>query len=725
MCAVRVAAQSDPDAAAFCASNNITDPAVQADVTGFVSELKTSGSFGLLADGLLLHPRFNPTNQLSFFGIKETTSNLSFSAWGALFNGTSSLQLPLAASVTSNTLVLVFRSSNSGPNNQEFVLGLVNSNTLSADWLWQGGSAGTYEVWERNGVNFPYSGSPGTPFSNLVQPFWINGYSYVEGGTKLNQRKVMAMSNDGHGNSQFWEDTVQAQIGYYYPAFIHNSPVTNSDPMNVLSVGQDYANLSADFGPWTGEISAVLVFKGVLSSNQINSVYRALRWLEPDTVERLYVGDSLMAPDAAGTNNFPQFVQNGRPAENCWRNNAEDGTRGWQFADYPLTSLSSLPYPSKVKEVDVYYAFGVNDIYGDGIAAASVQGYLSNTFEALQAVGAKVYYVTINHIWTNATSPYAFNTNFDAAGVAVNQFFYTNNLSSDGLAGIIPRDQIASQPLLDPANLFSTDGLHFYGPLGPVANQAIADYMLGKPYISGYSLPNPAHPVWPYDAYGNVWLNATTNFVFVQTNIGGAATAMSADFSLNTAFGTSAAIGGFARADSGNFTLNTRFGTPLAVGGAASADSVDFTVNTRFGTVLAIGGAASADSANFTVNTRFGTAAAVGGLAQADSADFTLNTRAGTVLSVGGASFADSLDFTLNTTGMQHAISTALGIAFNGSSLAITWPVAAGSFSLQYTTNLNPPNWMTLTNPPATIGTNYVSSNIVTNSMEFFRLKSN
>ena len=719
-------AQSDPDAAAFCASNNITNPAVQADVTGFVSELKTSGSFGLLADGLLLHPRFNPTNRLSFFGNSENVSNLSFGSWGALFNGTSSLHLPLTASVTSNTLVFVFRSPISSANGQEFVLGLVNSNTLSADWLWQGGSAGTYEVWERSTTNFPYGGSSGTPFSNLVQPFWINGYSYVEGGTKVNQRKVVAMSNDGHGNSQFWEDTVQAQIGYYFPGFIHNSPVTNSDPMNVLCVGQDYANLSAEFGPWTGEISAVLIFKGVLSSNQVNSAYRALRWLEPDAVERLYVGDSLMAPDVAGTNNFPQFVQNALPSENCWRNNAEDGTRAWQFAGYPLTSLSSLPYPSKVKEIDVYYAFGVNDTYGDGISAANVQSYMTSTFEALQTLGAKVYYVAINHIWTNATSPYAFNTNFDAAGVAVNQFFYTNNLTSTGLAGIIPRDQITSQPLLDPANLFSTDGLHFYGPLGQVANQAIADYILGRPYISGYSLANPAHPVWPYDAFGNIWLNATTNFLPTQTNIGGAATAMSADFRLNTKFGTPAAVGGLARADSGNFTLNTRFGTPLAVGGAAYRDSADFTLNTRFGTVLAIGGAASADSsANFTVNTRFGTAAAIGGLVRADSADFALNTRAGTLLAVGGTRFADSLDFTLNTSGMQHAISTALGIAFNGSSLAIRWPVAAGSFSLQYTTNLNPPNWMTLTNPPVTIGTNYVSSNAITNSMEFFRLKSN
>jgi len=521
---VPIASLPDPEAQAFCISNNITDPVVQSDVTGFVRELRASGSFNLLVDGMLLHPRFNPTNQLSFFGNQETVSNLAFSSWGAQFNGASSIRLPLASAVTSNTLVFVFRSPYMTADSEEFVLGLANTTNLSADWLWEDGNAGAYQVWQRSGGYFPYGGytgyplgtaaDVGFPYENLVQPRWINGYSSTEGAARMNERKVFAFSNDGKGNSQIWEDTVPALIGYYTPGLTNSSPVVNSDPMNVLCVGQDYTNFPnypPNFGPWNGEMSAVLVFKGVLTSNQVNSVYRAVRWLEPDTVERLFVGDSLTAADAPGTNNYPQFFQNGKPGQNCWRNNAQPGATALEFTNYPLTSISSLPYPSKVKEIDVYYAFGINDLYGNGDTVANILGYTTNTINSLSALGAKVYYVTICHIWQYANMPYYYNAGIDASGVAIDQFFYTNiGAGNLGLAGIIPKDQIVSQPLLDIDNNFSKDGLHFYGPLGYVANQAVADYMLGKPYISGYSVPNPNHPVWPYDAYGNVWLNPTT-----------------------------------------------------------------------------------------------------------------------------------------------------------------------------------------------------------------------
>lgn len=217
--------------------------------------------------------------------------------------------------------------------------------------------------------------------------------------------------------------------------------------------------------------------------------------------------------------------------------------------------------------------------------------------------------------------------------------------------------------------------------------------------------------------------NFTVNTAGLVFNIGGAAHSDSAIFTVNT-LGI-VPPGGAAHADSANFTLNTRVGTPLAVGGFAHADSANFTVSTVFGTPLAIGGAAHADSANFSVNTVFGTTKSVGGGAFADSANFTVSTRFGTVQAIGGESFADSADFTVNTTGMARATPTDLGFALNGSSVAISWPTAAGSFSLQFTTNLNPPHWTTLSNLPATVGTNFVSTIAATNPMEFFRLISN
>jgi len=50
--------------------------------------------------------------------------------------------------------------------------------------------------------------------------------------------------------------------------------------------------------------------------------------------------------------------------------------------------------------------------------------------------------------------------------------------------------------------------------------------------------------------------------------------------------------------------------------------------------------------------------------------------------------------------------------------------VVAGNFALQSAPDLGGANWTVVTNSPATIDTNFVATNGITGSAQFFRLKS-
>jgi len=52
----------------------------------------------------------------------------------------------------------------------------------------------------------------------------------------------------------------------------------------------------------------------------------------------------------------------------------------------------------------------------------------------------------------------------------------------------------------------------------------------------------------------------------------------------------------------------------------------------------------------------------------------------------------------------------------------LSWPAWTTSFTLQTTTNLSSGNWVTVTNPFTTVGTNDVFTNIISGKSAFFRL---
>jgi hypothetical protein len=63
-----------------------------------------------------------------------------------------------------------------------------------------------------------------------------------------------------------------------------------------------------------------------------------------------------------------------------------------------------------------------------------------------------------------------------------------------------------------------------------------------------------------------------------------------------------------------------------------------------------------------------------------------------------------------------------LTITASGTNAIVSWPVAAGNFALESAPVLGGSNWTVVTNAPATIDTNFVVTNGITGSAQFFRL---
>jgi hypothetical protein len=65
----------------------------------------------------------------------------------------------------------------------------------------------------------------------------------------------------------------------------------------------------------------------------------------------------------------------------------------------------------------------------------------------------------------------------------------------------------------------------------------------------------------------------------------------------------------------------------------------------------------------------------------------------------------------------------ALGVARSSQLLLISWPTNASGFALQTTPTLSPANWISVSNPPAKIGNEYLESIPMTNPGSFYRLQ--
>jgi len=69
------------------------------------------------------------------------------------------------------------------------------------------------------------------------------------------------------------------------------------------------------------------------------------------------------------------------------------------------------------------------------------------------------------------------------------------------------------------------------------------------------------------------------------------------------------------------------------------------------------------------------------------------------------------------------SVPPAVSLTRTGTNNVVRWPAWATDYQLQSTTNVAAPNWPAVTNSPALIGYDNVTTNCTTNGTCFFRLK--
>jgi hypothetical protein len=260
-----------------------------------------------------------------------------------------------------------------------------------------------------------------------------------------------------------------AQGSSVFPA---TTPVTVD--LNCLRLGQDLTNNTAQtITGFAGQIDAVLVFNAVLTDAQVKSAYRALRWLEPEKVEDIFIGDSRTAMQYSGLD-YPHQFMSGLNYAQTYLNLGVGGTTAklLTFSPSPGSSITNYLFarPPWVT-VNVYYHYGINDFYANGDSASNVYGYATNLLAICQALGFNMIPLTVYCVGTNsnpALGGYTYNPTYEAARMLYNQYLATNTVA---FAGVGRPDLVIGQLQLSTNGYVnSIDGLHFYGATNEAYN---------------------------------------------------------------------------------------------------------------------------------------------------------------------------------------------------------------------------------------------------------------
>lgn len=477
---------SQQEVSTFILSNNIYDPGVQKDLVGFAGQLQKEGYWSNLVDAAFFNPRFNPTNNLTLLGRTIQSSNITYDSWGAIFNGTAQIVVDGLPNQTTNTIVCVWRGfpTNSWTSTNACLFGMFNTN---GDGMWAANNGGQQwrQITQSNGI---VGGS--SDLTTLIEPGKGGNYDYTHVAKSWEDRKVWALSFDGlvtqGGQFHMWQNGVPMKINFAGPVIGGTNAVWSTNVFNEIRVGQALTN--TDGGKFVGEVAAVLVFNTPMTTNMAYAVNRAVRWLEPDTVNRIFIGDSLWTEGVVGVDNWntncpvslfmrSQAHQN----ESCFINIAESGLTWYEILQTPdcsnaVFTANAAPY-GKVTRTELYADYGVNDSYALATTPAVMFQNATNTAYIAGQSNILLYVMDIGPLWSGATAPYAYNTANEATNLS---YDYLLNTNRNLFAGLFRKSLVIGQPEMNTNNGFSADGLHLYGTNGWVFNSRLTSLMLGN-----------------------------------------------------------------------------------------------------------------------------------------------------------------------------------------------------------------------------------------------------
>ena len=286
----------DTSALRFANSVGISDPSTRQDLISFVTCLQAGGVFSNLVDACLFNPRFNPQSNLTWFGRSIQNTGQCYSAWGAYFPTNYSILVNGLPDVRSNNaMVVVWRMS---ATNNGYNPGLMTSKSI-ASLIAPGGTALqglTYGnvgnlIYRSAETNHSASGD------NIGPCFEGHGYSYAVTENQLDARHVTICGATNLNNF----------YSYFDGSFcLWNGNSAFSEVFPGVSNALTTVQIGYSGDTWggylqNGEVAAVLIFSNnpqsalYITTNQAVGIQKGARCLEPDTVDNIWLGDSLYA----------------------------------------------------------------------------------------------------------------------------------------------------------------------------------------------------------------------------------------------------------------------------------------------------------------------------------------------------------------------------------------------------------------------------------------------
>lgn len=480
-------------AMAFANRQAITDPVAQTELISMASFLQNGGinvsngdpTATNLVDLALFNPRYKAgSNTFTWAGNIITMSNITFSTFGAAFQGAGLITWPLQVNCWTNTFVIVWRgyTTNLGTGQQQWLGGLINTDPTkySAQWLYQPNNTGLKFTIRETNTFYNNLGN-----ETILQPSTLQGFfDFNLWNNFNNQRHVTSWTSSGvSGIYTFTDNGFPMKYGFTTPAFsFTNTAIEPTNALNQVMLGVDPLGPSGGFqgGYNRGEIAAVLIFNKVLTTNQLETVYRAVRQVENGTCNYVWFGDSEFS-GAPYTNLVPQYVMdsNLHQNESAWENAALGGITAVQLNNntnfYHSLTLNSPT--GKVTRAELYIEAGINDFYNLASTTDTMSNNIAAIAKAASDRGFKVFLYTVEPLGTNSNSGYVYSAATEAAIDLFNLIAVTNGIAN--LAGVIRRDLIFGATEMDTNFLYSADGLHPSGSKGWMLNRRLADISIG------------------------------------------------------------------------------------------------------------------------------------------------------------------------------------------------------------------------------------------------------
>jgi len=331
-----LSAMSDSNVVAFVNTAGISDLNDQLRIARAVEFLKKKNRWRFIDDINLLHPRYNPTSNLSFYLQPRRVWNPSYSRLGFVTHGTNSFRVALRNPIavgSPHTEFIVFQDTPtyvkgmaepSGFGNttpwlagaNSIIGGVADSNSWYGTFLNRAYQNGSVVVSDHTGASTNWYAPSGGSFADT------NNFTFLNCGGFGNFRyelglKVFALSTWNTNQHRVWHNAVPAIPAVWQQStnLVFSSPILVTNVMNEWEIGtnSDYKNYTYAIGAGGGpnpfgaagnygsgyeqEFQYLIEVSTNCDQGFVDDVTTAIGMLMPQNVFSIAMGTSMISPD--------------------------------------------------------------------------------------------------------------------------------------------------------------------------------------------------------------------------------------------------------------------------------------------------------------------------------------------------------------------------------------------------------------------------------------------